>query len=305
MRSRVHAAPWALLAVMGIAGCRGGESDLPPVHLIPNMDTQEKGRAYRRDSSGLFGDARTMRPPVEGTVAQGQLAEDDLLELGLSPEGQPSTKFPASIKVDDALRARGRERYQIYCAPCHGVAADGKGTVAARGLVIPPPSFHDARLKEMPVGTIYSAMRNGVNNDNMMSYASQIPVADRWAIIAGIRAMQRDRDPNVQDEGGKVLVVAKVDKASAEHGAALFKAKTCVACHSLDGSRLVGPSFKGLFGRTEQTSAGEVVVDAAYLKESVLQPNAKIVKDFPPAMPPVQLSDIEIESLILFIQAQK
>ena len=295
--------------VLGFAGCRGWESDQPPVHLIPNMDTQQKFRPYRKDDTGLFPDQRMMRPPVEGTVAVEEPAEVDVtLEQGLGEDGGVTTKFPASVKLDDTLRARGKARYQIYCAPCHGAKADGKGTVALvtdGGLLVPPPSFHDPRLKEMPVGQMYKAMKVGVNNGNMPSYASQIPPEDRWAIIAGVRAYQRELDPNVQDEGGVVAVAVKVDKASAENGALLYKARGCNACHSLDGNRIVGPTFKGAFGRTEQTSAGDVVVDAAYIKESILTPMAKVVNGYPPAMPPQPLNDLEIESLVLFIQQQK
>jgi mono/diheme cytochrome c family protein len=304
-------ATFVMTGVLVLAGCRGWESDKPPVHLIHNMDTQEKGRAYRRDTSGLFQDGRVMRPPVEGTVALGQLDEDDVYFEGVDG-AQPTLKYPAAIKADDALKARGKLRYEIYCAPCHGVLGDGKGLMTlpaidgTKRLEVPPPSFHDTRLKQLPVGKIYSAIKNGVNANNMPSYATQIPVADRWAIVAYVRKLQIDGDASVAEEGGVNLApVAKASKASLEHGEALFKAKTCVACHSLDGSRLVGPSFKGAFGRTEKTNLGDVVVDEAYLKESMLTPQAKIVEGFPPAMPPMQLDDIEVQSLILFIKAQK
>jgi mono/diheme cytochrome c family protein len=304
----------SVLAV-ALGACRGGESKDPPVHLIPNMDTQEKGRAYRVDTTGLFMDGRMMRMPVEGTVPVGALDDDDLLNHGMDDKGQPSLTFPDSVKQDgkvsDAARARGKGRYGIYCAPCHGVAGDGQGTVAQKALdggprlTVPPPSFHDARLKGMPVGKIYAAIELGVNNGNMPSYAMQIPTDDRWAIIAYIRELQRSRDASVADEGGEVVVVANATTSSKEHGEQLYKAKGCNACHSVDGSKLVGPSFKGLWGKTEGTSAGDVVVDDAYLKESLLNPNAKIVNGFPPAMPPQQLTDVEIGSISLFIQAQK
>jgi mono/diheme cytochrome c family protein len=304
-----------LAGALSLAGCRGGDSDQPPVHLIHNMDTQEKGRAYRKDDTGLFADGRMMRAPVEGTVAVGQLNDDDSLYEGVDAKGDPALTFPASVKENDAipdgLRARGKVRYAIYCAPCHGGEGDGKGLVADKALdggprlEVAPPSFHDARLKDMPVGKIYSAIKNGVNAGNMPSYASQIPVEDRWAIIAYVRQLQKSKDANVQDEGGTVVKVAAATTSSAEHGQQLFAAKGCVACHSLDGSRLVGPSFKGLAGRTESTSAGDVVADDAYLKESMLQPLAKVVTGYPPAMPPQVLNDVEVGSLILFIKAQK
>jgi mono/diheme cytochrome c family protein len=295
-----------------LAGCRGWETEERPVHLIKNMDTQEKGKAYRRDSTGLFADGRMMRPPVEGTVAQGQLGDDLLLEEGIDDAAQPSKAFPADVKSKwDENVARGQNRYGIYCAPCHGGALDGKGTVAGLALdggprlTVAPPSLHLERIaKDMVVGKMYSAIRNGVNDGNMPSYASQIPVADRWAILAYVKSEQMKKDPSVQQEPGGVAVV-EVKTASAEAGAALYKSKGCNACHSIDGAKIVGPTFKGLWGRSEDTSAGAVTVDDAYFKESVLQPMAKIVTGYPPAMPPQQVTDLELQSLALYVQTLK
>lgn len=307
---------FAVMGLFVLAGCRGGESAKPPVHLIQNMFTQEKGKAYRKDTSGLFADGRVMRLPVEGTVAQGQLEDDAHFYEGLDEKGQPAQTFPAAIKTDgvitDALRARGKERYDIYCAPCHGLAGDGKGPVAQLALdggprlLVAPPSYGDPRLKELVAGKIYSAIKNGVNAGNMPSYAVQIPVDDRWAIVAHVRALQRAFDPAVQDEGGVNVVVAKATVASAEQGALLYKAKTCNACHTLDGTRLVGPTFKGLYGKKETLTGGvQVDVTDEYLKESMLQPMAKVVDTYPPAMPPLPLDPIEVQSLILFIATLK
>ncbi len=304
-----------VIGALVFAGCRGYESESPPVHPVRNMDTQEKGRPYRQDTTGLFADGRVSRLPVEGTVAVGQLGEDLRLEEGLDDEGLPSLKFPDVVKEDgqltDAFRARGHQRYDIYCAPCHGVDLDGKGVMTLPSfdsntrLVVPPPSFVSKRLKNMPVGQMYAAIKHGVNDGNMGPYAAQIPVRDRWAIIAYIRQQQVAKDPTVDPEGGKVMVVAAADVASVDHGSQLYEAKGCVACHSLDGSKLVGPSFKDLLGRTEQTSEGEVVVDSAYLHESIKEPAAKIVNGYPPAMPKLVLTDIEIDSLVLFIESVK
>jgi mono/diheme cytochrome c family protein/cytochrome c551/c552 len=303
----------AAAATLALAGCRGWESDQPPVHLIPNMDTQEKGRPYRKDDTGFFADGRVMRAPPEGTVAIGELGDDDYWENGLEADGGFAQKFPAAIKLDDpALRARGKQRYQIYCTPCHGIKGDGKGPVATRvpvgqgGLMVQPPSFHDVRLKEMTNGQIYKAIKYGVNNGNMPSYATQIPVADRWQLIAGIREMQREVDPKQVDEPGAIEI--KVSSSpTVEYGASLYKAKGCNACHSLDGTRIVGPTWKGIWGRVEKTSGGDVTVDEAYVKESIENPNAKIVEGYPPAMPPVvpALDKVAIDSLILFMKEQK
>ncbi len=304
----------ALSVVVLLGGCRGWDTEERPIHLIKNMDTQEKGKAYRRDSTGLFADGRMSRLPVEGTIAQGQLVEDFQFDEGVdeAAEPTPTKSFPASVTSSmESSVARGQNRYQIYCTPCHGPALDGKGTVAGLALdggprlTVAPPSLHLERIaKEMVVGKLYSAIRNGVNNGNMPSYAPQISTADRWAIVAYVKSEQMKKDSSVPLEPGGVAVV-DVKVASAEAGASLYKAKGCNACHSIDGTKIVGPTFKGIWGRVEGTNAGDVTVDLAYLKESILNPMAKIVNGYPPAMPPQQLNDLEIESIALFMQTLK
>jgi mono/diheme cytochrome c family protein len=308
----------ALAASSLLSGCRGGVSEDPPIHLIHNMDTQEKGKAYRRDTSGLFADGRVMRLPVEGTVAQGQLNEDDIKFRGVDAEGNPTHEFPADLKARegglDALADRGAARFAIYCAPCHGPTGGGDGAVTKRTAAdakfqVPPPSLKDDRVKEMLAGKIFAAITYGVNNGNMGSYASQIPVEDRWAIVAHIRKNVQG-GVEYETKGGPAIEVDKT-VASAVMGEAIYKGKydakygACSACHTLDGNKLVGPSFKGIWGRKEKTSAGEVEVDAAYVKESILQPMAKVVEGYPPAMPPYAFNDLELESINLFLQQQK
>ncbi|MFT3711103.1 MAG: c-type cytochrome [Archangium sp.] len=304
-----------VVTVFALTACRGWETENRPIHLIKNMDTQEKGKAYRRDSTGLFTDGRMMRAPVEGTVAQGQLQDDDLWELGVDDKGEPTKEFPASIKdgakFKDGVVERGGNRYAIYCTPCHGPNLDGKGLVAGLALdggprlTVPPADLHSDRVcMDMVVGKIYSAMKNGVNAGNMPSYAAQIPVEDRWAIVAYVKSMQMKKNDKVPMEPGGVAAVV-VTKASAEDGALLYKSKGCNACHSIDGSRIVGPTWKGAWGREEETSTGKVTVDLAYVKESILNPMAKVVNGYPPAMPPQVLNDLEIESIALYMQTLK
>ena len=293
----------AVLALASTAACRGWNSEQPPVHLNWNMDTQEKGKAYRATKdTEIFADGTMMRQPVAGTVPRGFLREDDHLVLGVV-DGEPAVKFPLALAATDATRARGKNRFAIYCAPCHGKDGDGQGVVSqAKGLLVPPPSFFDARLKEMPNGKVFQAMSNGVNNGNMPAYNVQLSLQDRWAVVAFIREMQRTQDPTVADEPAPGVVVATV---GAERGAGLYKSKGCNACHSLDGTKVVGPSFRGLWGKTESTDKGDVLVDDAYVRESILAPLAKITTGFPPAMPPFQLSDDDLASIILYLQTLK
>lgn len=301
-----------VVCLVGLVGCRGWESDKPPVHLIPNMDTQEKVKSYRKDTTGLFEDGRMMRAPVDGTVAIGQLNEDDAVFKGTDEKGEYVVAFPASVKGDDGapraeVLARGKDRFKVFCTPCHGPNGDGDGVVnTSKGLLVPPPSMHSERVRELLNGKVFAAMTVGVNNGNMPSHAAQIPVDDRWAIVAYVRELERQKDGNQPWEPtGAPPVAVDTSKPTAELGKALYKSKGCNACHSLDGSALVGPTFKGLWGKTEKTSAGDVVVDLAYVTESIREPMAKIVVGYPPAMPPAVVTDIEVESIAKFFETLK
>jgi len=205
-------------ALVVLAGCRGWDTEERPVHLIKNMDTQQKFKAGRKDDTGLFADGRMTRLPVEGTVAQGQLGDDLRWEEGLdeSTDGgapEPTMEFGGKVEEEwDTQVARGGNRFNIYCAPCHGPGLDGKGTVAGLALdggprlLVAPPSLHLERIaKDMVVGKIYSAIRNGVNNGNMPSYAAQIPVADRWAIVAYVKSQQMAKDSSVPKKPGRLV----------------------------------------------------------------------------------------------------
>lgn len=295
------------IAVSGF-GCRGWESDKAPVHLNWNMDTQEKGKSYRK--SDLFADGRDMRTPPAGTVAQGFLHEDDLRSFGLvasTAEGaKPGTmKMANAFPVGDVDVARGKDRFGIYCSPCHGLSGDGDGIVNSR-LGVKAPSFHDARLKQMAAGQMYRAILVGVNGGNMGSYAGQLTEQDRWNVLAYVRAMQKSRDATVT-LGGQPIVELPPDDGipSADKGKALYAVKGCNACHSVDGSKSVGPTWLALDGRVEKVGGADITVDDVYLTESIHMPMAKIVDGFPPAMPPNDLTDADIKSVIMFIKTLK
>jgi mono/diheme cytochrome c family protein len=183
-----------LLTIMMVSmSClRGQPSEKPPIHLNPNMDDQN--RYDPQEKSKFFADGRVMRVPEEGTVARGELREDDAYYRGTDTDGEFIPKIP--IKVDQALMARGQERYNIYCAPCHSRAGDGKGIVPKRGF-LPPPSFHQDKIRDFADGYIYNVISNGVRN--MPAYKKQIPVHDRWAIIAYVRALQRTQNATASD----------------------------------------------------------------------------------------------------------
>lgn len=143
--------------------------------------------------STFFSDARSARPLVAGTVARGQLHEDTLLYTG-KIGGADATMFP--FRVDERVMARGRERYDIFCAPCHGRTGAGDGMVVRRGYRR-PPSYHDDRLRAAPAGHYFDVMTNGFGA--MPDYAAQIPAEDRWAVVAYIRALQLSAHAAVAD----------------------------------------------------------------------------------------------------------
>ena len=162
----------ALIVVIAVAGagCR------------QDMHDQPKYVPLRQ--STFFNDARSARPVIEGTVARGQLHDDELLYTG-KVKGEDATLFP--MRVDAALMARGQERFNIYCSPCHGRTGQGDGMVVLRGYRR-PPSIHQDRLRNAPVGHFFDVMTNGFGA--MPDYTAQIQAEDRWAIIAYIRALQ-------------------------------------------------------------------------------------------------------------------
>ena len=154
-----------------------------------DMHDQPKYTAYK--PSDFFADGRSARPLIEGTIAQGHLNEDELLHTGRAGT-QPAAMFP--FAVNDALMRRGRERYDIFCSPCHGLTGDGDGMVVQRGYRR-PPSFHVDRLREAPAGHLFDVITNGFGA--MPDYAAQIPVRDRWAIAAYMRALQLSQNAAV------------------------------------------------------------------------------------------------------------
>lgn len=291
------------LATAALTGCRGWTSEKPPVHLNPNMDTQEKGKAFRK--SKFFADGLSMRLPVEGTVARGYLREDDALSRGLGADGQPTQDFPAAFTANAAAAERGKDGWMVYCAPCHGRAADGKGPVMSRpapgNYPILAPSMLDQRPRSMSLGQLYTAIADGVNNNNMPGYAAQLSEEERWEIVAYLVTLQAG---NPDPQSGK-SARGGVDLSKLSPGEKVYAQKGCNGCHSVDGSPKLGPTFKGLYGKTEQTDKGPVTVDDAYLAESVTTPAAKLVTGFPPVMPPVPLSDQEMKDLIDYLKTLK
>lgn len=167
-------------------------SENPPVHLNPNMDDQPKYEAM--EESRFFLNRSAMRMPVEGTVARGQLYDDTAYYQGKDVDGKFIKKIPVEMTL--LLLKYGQERYNIFCMPCHGQSGYGQGIVVKKGF-LPPPSFHLDRLRDVEDGYVYDVISNGIRN--MPAYRAQIPVSDRWAIVAYFRALQKSQNATISD----------------------------------------------------------------------------------------------------------
>ncbi len=185
--------------VLMVTGCRGSLKENPPIHINPNMDSMERFEA--QEANPFFADGRAMRPPVPGTVARGLLREDVEFHTGRRSDGSYVEVMPVEYTVDLALR--GRSRYNIYCAVCHGEAGDGQGIVMSGGYGFAPIGYHNDRLRTIEDGYLYEVIARGVRT--MPGYAQQIPVADRWAIVAYMRALQRSQNARAQDVPPDIL----------------------------------------------------------------------------------------------------
>jgi mono/diheme cytochrome c family protein len=170
---------FAALVLLVAAGCR------QDMHDAPRYDPLE--------ASTFFRDGRSARNLVANTVSRGSLREDEHLYQG-TIAGQLTDTFPMPVTAE--TMARGRERYNVFCAPCHGRTGQGNGMVEQRGFRA-PASFHDERLRNAPVGYYVNVETNGFGA--MPDYATQIPAADRWAIASYIRALQFSQRASMDD----------------------------------------------------------------------------------------------------------
>ena len=156
-----------------------------------DMHTQPKYKPL--EQSSFFDDGRSARPVVPGTVARGHLRIDEHLYTGRI-SGALADTFPFPVTRQDL--DRGRERYNIYCSPCHDYAGSGRGMIVQRGFP-PPPSYHTDRLRQAPVGHFFEVMTKGYGT--MFSYADRVSPEDRWRIAAYIRALQLSQGATMND----------------------------------------------------------------------------------------------------------
>lgn len=186
----------------GVAGCRQGMYD------------QAKKEPY--EASPFFADGTSARPLPAHTVARGSLDRDAAYRLGLDAAGEPVAELP--VPLDRALLERGRSRFDVYCSVCHGRTGAGDGMVVRRGFP-QPPTYHQQRLREAPVGYFVNVMAAGFGR--MPSYAVQVPPDDRWAIAAYVKVLQAAEGTPLDELPAAVRAefeAARVEPARVEPG---------------------------------------------------------------------------------------
>jgi mono/diheme cytochrome c family protein len=177
-----------VIAVMVVAGKRGDMTRRPPIELFPDMDRQPKLRP--QEANSFFKDGLSSQQPLAGTVARGSPWQDSPENTGRIPG---TTNFVATIPVavTQQLLARGQQRFNINCSPCHGTQGDGKGITTKFGMVV-IADLHDGQTRKVPQqpdGELFNTISNG--KGLMQGYAANVTISDRWAIIAYVRALQR------------------------------------------------------------------------------------------------------------------
>lgn len=168
-----------LIMLLGLTNCR--------------QDMHDQPRFEPLEANAFFSDGRASRPLIDDTVARGHLRLDKHFYTG-KVDGELVATFPFPI-TEDVLK-RGRERYDIFCTPCHDKTGFGNGMIVQRGFR-PPPSFHIARLRGVPVGHFFDVMTNGLGA--MYDYADRVSARDRWAIAAYIRVLQHSQNVAIED----------------------------------------------------------------------------------------------------------
>ena len=191
MRNVYLVTAFVVVLAVSVLGFRGTKFTHPPMDVFaewafPAMRIQPKPRP--QGASRFFADGRADRPLPAGVVSRDPLRNDDALYAGKAADGAWLRGFP--VAVNDQLMARGKDRYTIYCAPCHGAVGDGNGITKQYGMGA-TPTYHDPRLRTMAEGEIFNTITHGSPNKNMQSYADKLLPEDRWAVILYVRALQR------------------------------------------------------------------------------------------------------------------
>jgi mono/diheme cytochrome c family protein len=183
-----------VVTVVGIAGRRGSLSRRPPIEIFPDMNRQPRLRPQTPDD--FFPDGRSSRMPIPGTIAQEDTHYEDLPVNTGRVTGTTNFVETIPVEVTAKLLARGQQRFNINCSPCHGMQADGNGVVKKLGLAT-VANLHDKRIVELADGEIFNTITYGKNT--MGPYGANVTIDDRWAIIAYLRALQLSQLGTVDD----------------------------------------------------------------------------------------------------------
>lgn len=198
----------ALMPFAVVAWVRSAPGPGRPIHIVQDMDYQP--RFNTQEVNPLFADDRSMRPQIAGVVATNGGGGTPHFEQGVV-DGQWASTMPGGIVMDKTTLMRGQQRFNIYCSVCHGYAGYGDGIVNERAMElmsnadgpvyatawVQAKSVHDPTVRDQPIGQIYNTITHGIRN--MAGYAAQITPADRWAIAAYVKALQRSQDATLQD----------------------------------------------------------------------------------------------------------
>lgn len=194
------------ITVVSIFGLRGSKSKRPPLEIFPDMDRQARYKPQAENN--FFLDKRNDRPTIAGTIPfitanqerypftapKDAFSENLYLTSGKNKDSSFGKGFP--FPITRKFIEQGQEKYQIFCAVCHGMTGDSNGITTKYGMV-GVPSYHQDRYREMPEGEIYNTIKNGKNT--MGAYGAKISVEDRWAIVAYIRALQLANNATIED----------------------------------------------------------------------------------------------------------
>ena len=205
MRNVYIATAFAVVLVFSVLGLRGRSFTHPPMDVFPEWlfpGMKQQPKLTQQVASPFFADGRSDRAAPPNTVpasfgpAGQPLRADDFLYRGKAHDGSWARGFPPALAVDMALLGRGRDRFTVYCSPCHGAVGDGNGVVKRYGMGA-VPTYHDDRLRQMAEGEIFTTITNG--KGQMNPYGDKLSPRDRWAVIAYLRALQRAQTGTLAD----------------------------------------------------------------------------------------------------------
>lgn len=199
MRYAYFTLAFLVVLILSVYGFRGSKSTRPPLMVFPDAifpEMTNQAKYKPQAASDFFADGRADRPLPPGVVPRGFLREDAALYAGKDAKGNWIRGFPAALKIDARFLQRGRERFTIYCSPCHGALGDGKGIVTQYNWG-GPANFQSDAIRTMAEGQIFDTITHGAKT--MFPYGDKLVPEDRWAVVAYVRALERAEHSRIED----------------------------------------------------------------------------------------------------------